>query len=193
MRIAHAFSVAYHPQTNGQVERFNATFAAQLAKYSATSRSDWDLFLPSIIYAYNTSVHASTHLTPYELAFARCPRTPFADSNSPLPLPPAHTFAPYLREVRKLLTDRARLNIALHQSRWRRRYDCHRANPSYAVGDMVYVALPPGRTKLDSRRVGPYTVLRLSGDQTYFIRDSITGRTQWAHVNQLQPVIPRTL
>jgi transposase InsO family protein len=193
MRIAHAFSVAYHPQTNGQVERFNATFAAQLAKYSANSRPDWDIFLPSIVYAYNTSVHQSTHMTPYELAFARCPRSPFAEADTPLSLPAAHTFAPYLRKVRALLTDHARMNISAHQSRWSHRYDSHRSNPSYAIGDLVYVALPVGRTKLDCRRVGPCSVLRTAGAQTYFIRNTITGRTQWAHVNQLQPVTVRAL
>ena len=82
MRITHTFSVAHHPQTNGQVKRSNATFVTQLAKYSTTSCSDWDTFLPSIVYAYNTSVHVSTRMNPYELAFARCPRSPLTEASS---------------------------------------------------------------------------------------------------------------
>ena len=191
MRIAHAFSVAYHPQTNGQVERFNATFAAQLAKYSAPHRSDWDLYLPSVVYAYNTSAHSSTQFPPYELAFARCPKSPFNPATSVPPLPPAHTFAPYLHRVRALLTQAARANVFQQQSRWRQRYDRHRSNPSYDIGDAVYVEILSGRGKLDSRRLGPCIVLQRSGDKTYFIRDTVTGRTQWAHINQLHPVIQR--
>ena len=191
LRIAHAFSVAYHPQTNGQVERFNATFAAQLAKYANADHSDWALFLPSIVYAYNTGVHASTGLTPYEVAFARCPKSPFDGISPTINLPAAHTFTPYLKRVRHLLTTHARQNISAQQSRWRQRYDQHRSNPSYQIGDLVYVAVMSGRTKLDSRRLGPCSVVKVSGTQTYFIRDTLTGHTQWAHVNQLQPVIPR--
>jgi hypothetical protein len=105
--------------------------------------------------------------------------------------PPAHTFAPYLRRVRELLTQTARTNIFRQQSRWRQRYDRYRSNPAYSVGDHVYVAILSGRAKLDSRRLGPCIVLQRSGDQTYFIRDTVTGRTQWAHINHLHPVTPR--
>ena len=33
INIKHVFSASYHPQTNGEIERFNAAFSAQLAKY----------------------------------------------------------------------------------------------------------------------------------------------------------------
>ncbi|CAF4081208.1 unnamed protein product, partial [Rotaria magnacalcarata] len=88
MNIAHAFSISYHPQTNGQVERFNATFASQIAKYCDPDRTDWDVYLPSIVYAYNTSVHSTTKFTPYQLAFGRCPKSPFDSVSPTITLPP---------------------------------------------------------------------------------------------------------
>lgn len=191
MNIAHAFSASYHPQTNGQVERFNATFAAQLAKYCGPDQNDWDLYLPSIVYAYNTSVHSTTKLTPYELAFGRCPKSPFDSVSPTINLPPAHVFYPYLQRTRRLLTARARANILGHQSRWQQRYNQNRRDPLYCVGDLVFLEVCAGRTKLDARRLGPCTVIQTAGQQHYLVQDNHTGRTDWAHVSQLYPVVER--
>ena len=38
--ITHIFSTPYHPQTNGQIERFNSTLDAKIASLSNQSRSD---------------------------------------------------------------------------------------------------------------------------------------------------------
>ncbi|CAF0982304.1 unnamed protein product [Didymodactylos carnosus] len=49
----HIFTTASHPQTNGQVESFNATFCQQLSKYCSSNHENWDHYLKYIIYAYN--------------------------------------------------------------------------------------------------------------------------------------------
>ncbi|CAF4527672.1 unnamed protein product [Didymodactylos carnosus] len=73
----HLFSTPYHPQTNGQTERFTATFATQLSKYCNEDKADWDAYLSSVVYAYNHTQHRSTEFPPYQLAFGRLPRNPF--------------------------------------------------------------------------------------------------------------------
>ena len=191
MQIPHAFSASYHPQTNGQVERFNATFAAQLAKYCDAEETDWDLYLPSIVYAYNTGVHSTTKFTPYELAFARHPKSPFDSVSSTVDLPPLHLFYPYLQRIRRVLTAKAQENILHQQSHWQRRYNRNRRDISYGIGDLVYVQLKGGRSKLEARRLGPCTVVKTSGQQQYLVRDDLTNRTDWCHVNQLSPAIER--
>ena len=191
MNIPHAFSAPYHPQTNGQVERFNATFAAQLAKYCDPEKTDWDLYLPSIVYAYNTSVHSTTKFTPYELAFARRPKSPFDPASPTIDLPPLHSFYPCLQRIRHLLTTQARTNILHHQSRWQHRYNQNRRDISYSIGDLVYVQIHVGRAKLDARRYGPCTVLKTSGTQHYLVKNTLTGRADWCHVTQLHPFTKR--
>ncbi|CAF1393603.1 unnamed protein product [Adineta ricciae] len=62
--IKHDFSTTYHRESDGQVERFNATFCTQLAKYYDENKNDWDMYLQPTIYAYNTSVHATTGFAP---------------------------------------------------------------------------------------------------------------------------------
>ncbi|CAF3004538.1 unnamed protein product [Rotaria sp. Silwood2] len=191
LNTPHIFSASYHPQTNGQVERFNATFAAQLAKYCNSEKTDWDLYLPSIVYAYNTSVHSTTKFTPYELAFARKPKSPFDLASPIVHLPPLHSFYPYLQRVRDLLTNKARTNILYHQSHWKKRYNQYRSDPSYQIGDLVYVHIPAGRSKLDARRLGPCIIIDTSGQQHYLVKNNLTGLTNWYHVNQLHPVVKR--
>ncbi|CAF0937183.1 unnamed protein product [Didymodactylos carnosus] len=47
-------------RTNGQVERFNATFYLQLAKLHDENVNHWDEYLPACIFAYNSRQHGTT-------------------------------------------------------------------------------------------------------------------------------------
>lgn len=44
--------------------------------YIDKNHSNWDELLPFLCFAYNTSIHASTNLTPYEVLFGRTPKIP---------------------------------------------------------------------------------------------------------------------
>ncbi|KAE8261740.1 hypothetical protein A4X09_0g7610 [Tilletia walkeri] len=78
--IHHAMSTAYHPQTDGQVERLNQQLAALLRHTVAIDQHDWPDMLPAAMMAYNSQVHESTGRTPYEVVFGRTSSTfPFAE------------------------------------------------------------------------------------------------------------------
>ena len=66
----------YQPECDGLSERFNRTLQAMLRCFVDDNQSNWDELLPYLSFAYNTSVHAVTNLTPYEILFGRPPKVP---------------------------------------------------------------------------------------------------------------------
>ena len=67
----HRISSAYHPQSNGLVERYNQTLQRSFIKFVNNNQNDWDEKLDGVLFAYRTSKHASTQVTPFELMYCR--------------------------------------------------------------------------------------------------------------------------
>jgi transposase InsO family protein len=49
--IAKVFTTAYHPQTNGQFERYNRTIVNALQGYVSELKNDWDEFTSAITFS----------------------------------------------------------------------------------------------------------------------------------------------
>ena len=63
----------YHAQAN-PVERTNRTLKPMIATFLKKDQRTWDLHLAEFAFAINTSVQASTQLTPAFLNFGKNPR-----------------------------------------------------------------------------------------------------------------------
>lgn len=66
----------YHPQTDGLVERFNQTLKNMLRKFVSSSGSDWDQWLPYLLFAYREVPQAFSRFSPFELLYGRQVRGP---------------------------------------------------------------------------------------------------------------------
>ncbi|CAF1106157.1 unnamed protein product [Didymodactylos carnosus] len=151
MGVIYLYSTPYHPQTNGQIERYNATMDAKIAALSNERRTNWDEQLPFVTFGYNTSIHATIGQTPFEMMYGRKPVLPF-DQQSPLvslPQDPEHVQK--LNEYLSGLTGDAKRNILDQQQKYKQRYDLHRSNPSYKIGALVLVKTLDKRNKFDIR------------------------------------------
>ena len=97
----HLYSTPYHPQTNGQIERYNSTMDAKIAALSNSRKTNWDDQLAFVTFNYNTSIHSSTKQIPFEMMYGRTPVLPFdtQDSNVTLSYDPE-----YLNKLKNYLS-----------------------------------------------------------------------------------------
>ena len=76
--IKQKFTTPYHPQFNCMCERFNKTLKEMLSKVGNDDPKNWDLTLPSLLFAYREISHDSTGFSPFELMFGANPRGPLS-------------------------------------------------------------------------------------------------------------------
>ncbi|GKA57954.1 putative reverse transcriptase domain-containing protein, partial [Tanacetum coccineum] len=69
-------STAYHPQTDGQIERTIQTLKDMLRECVIDFVSSWDVHLPLAEFSYNNSYHSSIRYAPFEALYRRKCRSP---------------------------------------------------------------------------------------------------------------------
>jgi transposase InsO family protein len=70
------FSSAYHPWTDGQMERTNQILEDMLRSYALKYKKSWDKRLSYAEFSYNNSYQASIEMAPFEALYGRQCRTP---------------------------------------------------------------------------------------------------------------------
>jgi len=62
-------STAYHPQTDGQIERINQEIGIFLRHYVNYQQDNWTEWLVAVEFQYNDKKHTATGQTPFKLNF----------------------------------------------------------------------------------------------------------------------------
>ena len=65
------FSMAFHPQTDGQSERTIQILEDMLRACVLDLRGSWEDHLPLVEFAYNNSYQASIEMAPFEALYGR--------------------------------------------------------------------------------------------------------------------------
>ena len=72
--VQRAASTPHHPQCD--LVRFNRTLESMLRCFIQENLDDWDEYLEPLAFAYNTAVHATTGVSPFQMLFGQLPRLP---------------------------------------------------------------------------------------------------------------------
>ena len=194
--IKHITSSAYHPQSQGALERHHQTLKNMLRAFCYEQEKDWDEAVPYVLFAAREAPTESLGFSPNQLVFGHRVRGPLDVVREAWCYPQAGRSESLLQGV---LSSRARLAKALElarehlggaQARMKGYYDRKATYREFAPGDEVLVLLPLQGQPLAARYSGPYVVERRVGDLDYMVATpDRRKRAQLCHVNMLKPYI----
>jgi hypothetical protein len=81
LEIKLLFSTAYHPQTNGQIERVNQILEDMLRMHVMHQPKKWEDYLPLLEFTYNNGYQASLKMSPFIVLYGRPCNTSVSWSN----------------------------------------------------------------------------------------------------------------
>ena len=185
MGITKTRTTSYHPQCDGQTERQNRTIQAMLSAFASNRRDDWDLWLDSVTFAYNTSRHDALGISPYEVVFGQLPRLP-VELELGMPLTNPSTQSEYLVSARSAFNDVRRIaeehlsKASEKQARLNQPTNTWRL---FKSGETVMLKRPKG-WKFGNKWVGPYRILNRVGEDYRIV--SKGGKEMVVHHDQLK-------
>ena len=193
-------TTAFHPKSDGMVERFNKTLATMLSAYVSDHQQDWDRHLPYVLMAYRSSLHESTGYSPNMLMLGREVATPL-DIMYELPSTMKPTIVnEYVWKLRETLEEahRCTRQISKQSMLRQKKYHDHKVvGKCFSTGDQVLVFFPQRKVgqsaKLMSFWYGPYVIVEKHTDLTYKIKKENSEKTLIVHLDRLRPYCTQVL
>ena len=188
----------YHPQTNGQCERFNGTLLNMLGTLTPEQKKDWKSHVPALVHAYNCTRNPATGFSPYFLLFGREPRLPVdvefgLQRGGQRGSPGESNYISQLSRRLRFAHRKAKKMAQRQQARHRGLYDLKCRGAALSVGDLVLVKQTAweGRHKIQDRwEGGEYHVVGqpTPGVPVYTVKSLAGGKTKVLHRNLLLPL-----
>ena len=176
----------YHPEANGQVERFNRDMGAYLTKMCEDTQ-DWEAFLPSLALAHNAAVNRSTNHSPFYLLFGRTPRLP---GDLEKPTTSSESFSAELFRRLQAAHQWVMRNNAAAREAYKSYYDKKAKLRSFIAGDLVLVHFPPdpkaANKKLCKPWRGVFMVSNVLNDTNVELVKNHGDKPFTAHVNRVK-------
>ena len=163
----HLYSIPYHPQTNGQIERYNSTMDAKIAVLSNLCKTDWDDQLPFVTFIYNASIHSSTKQVPFDIMYDPAPALLFDHQEDNVTVSYDSGHVKKLYQFLSKLNEQAKINIIKNQERYKQRYELNRSDSPYNIGDLVLDKALNIRYKLDIRYERPFRIIKIITPKTF--------------------------
>ncbi len=176
-------STAYHPRTDGQLERTNQWIEQYLRFWVNERQDNWHAYLPLAEFAHNNWPNEMTGQSPFFILYGFNPHADWTDKPSPIP-------QVVLRlDQFKMARQRAQELMIKAQQSWVK----HQDTPKYQNGDLVWLKGHHLRTnqptaKLVPKRHGPFPIIQVMSPVNYRLKLP----TQWSihdvfHIDLLTP------
>jgi hypothetical protein len=183
LKIETVHTTAYHPESNGALERTHKTLTSYLRCFCDSKTNNWDEWLPFACFTYNTTPHSVTKYTPYKVLFGRTANIPGKLQRQPQPL---YNFDDIVRDIKYKMQNyqqlaRERLIKFKESQRLKVKSNSH----DFKENDLALLKVE-NKQKLDPICKGPYEIKEIE-DSNAIIQEVGKRKHQTVHVNRLKP------
>ncbi|KAJ8040086.1 hypothetical protein HOLleu_14281 [Holothuria leucospilota] len=190
-------SSAYHPESQGALERFHQTLKNMLKTYCHDNERDWDEGIPFVMFAARESIQESLGFSPFELVFGHTVRGPLKLLKEKWLSDPGEDI--HLLDYVSRFKDRlhgacelAQENLRHSQKKMKAWYDKTTVKREFKPGDKVLVFLPVSGQPLQARFQGPYVIERKVSDTDYVILTPDKRKSKRVcHINMMKKYYER--
>ena len=163
--IESKLSTAFHPQTDGQMERVNQELEQYLRMFINHRQEQWPDWLGTAEFAYNNKIHSSTKVSPFKASYGQDPRIGF-EIRRKGKYEGAEKFVMKMKEIQ----EEAKAVLGKAQEEMKKYADRKRAEvDEYKVKDLVMLSTKDLKYQMAGRRteklmerfVGPYKIKKI--------------------------------
>lgn len=182
-------TTAYHPQTNGALERHHKTLADYLRTFSRSNPDKWDTLLPYAMYVHNNSPNASTRIAPNDCLFGYISRMPTKIRKNPgMQYNFDCNYNNMYHEIHKVW-QWVQDNQEEYKKLTKIYYDKKIYEQTFLPGNKVYVRNEARKHKLAPLWTGPHEIVETKGKVTSIVR--IGKNVKAVHNNRLRLHYPK--
>ena len=175
----------YHPMGDGLVERMNRSLLSLLHAF-VEKEDSWEEHLQLLLFAYRTTKHSTTGLSPFEVLFGSNPPSLQIPDLTTSVIPEPCEYSQCLKRKLLELREMVEANIVESAERQQQSYEGCESRATLEVGQQVLLDNPT-KGKLDPRWTGPWTVRALRGPSTVQLRMGTMERA--VHINRVRPLL----
>ncbi|XP_032435748.1 uncharacterized protein LOC116730540 [Xiphophorus hellerii] len=200
--IKRSLCAPYHPQTNGLVERMNATIQRSLCKLVGSKPETWDEYLDAVMFGLRTKKQMTTKFSPFFLMFGREARYPFEIpekyeiNNTVEQVMEEETVTECIKHL-DAIKEVIEANVTRSTTMTKKRLRSASRNVSFSVGELVLRQNVRSQQrkggKLEPNFLGPFKISALQGKSADLISENgaLFKNISIDHLKHFKPENPR--